>query len=79
MSEWLDRAFPLIPLSDMEVVQDGRVVGTVSASFSPYFARSKSMLFDVRPGDFKEIDGKIHASKMLGYGDLLSLEGFTPS
>lgn len=79
MSDWLDKFYKPITLERVEVIQGGRVVGTVGPYFSPHSAQSTSMMFDVRPGDFKLIGGKIHANKMLGYGDLIALEGFNPS
>ena len=79
MADWLDKAYSPIILKRMEVVQSGRVVGTVDPDFSPYSAQSNSMMFDIRPGDFKYVGDQIHANKMLGYGDLLALNGFIPS
>jgi len=79
MSDWLDKFYKPIALERVEVVQSGRVVGTVDPYFSPNSARSTSIMFDVRPGDFKLIDGKIRANKMLGYGDFMALDGFNPS
>ena len=62
----------------VQVVQHGRVVGTVPGDFDPLFIKSKSFFYDPRPGDFKH-DGKSWvASRTLGPGDLLAIPGFAP-
>jgi hypothetical protein len=54
----------------LPVVYDNRVVGTLPASFDLQFAKSKSFLYDFRPGDFMLKDNTWIASNSLGPGDL---------
>ena len=54
----------------LPVVYEGRIVGTLPASFDMRFAKSKSFLYDFRPGDFTLQDDKWLASSSLGLGDL---------
>lgn len=64
------------PQGRIPVEQDGAIVGTVPADFDPLTARSRSWIYDVRPGDFKRVGDKVIANKMLGQGDLDCLDGF---
>ncbi len=57
--------FSLLP-----VFQNGREVGTLSASWHPSDARS-SFLYEPRPGDFRREGDTWIADPMLGPGDLL--------
>ncbi|MED5545719.1 MAG: hypothetical protein VYD90_10755 [Pseudomonadota bacterium] len=66
------------PTEPMPVIQGGRVVGTVPASFHPMGFEPRSAMYDVRPGDFIEKDGAWIAANALGLGDLLAVPGFIP-
>lgn len=65
--------------SRLPVMQRGEMVGALPASFDPLHIKSKSALYDPRPGDFR-LDGKRWiAAPMLGLGDLQAVEGFQPA
>ena len=60
----------------VDVMQDGRKIGTVPPSFDPAKIKSMSLFYDPRPGDFR-LDGEVWvAAKMLGPGDLEAVPGF---
>ncbi|MGB5905760.1 MAG: hypothetical protein WBH00_23215 [Xanthobacteraceae bacterium] len=65
-----------MPTARVPVIQHGRRVGTVPGDFEPLNAKSRTFLYDVRPGDFKREGDHWVADKMLGPGDLDSLLGF---
>lgn len=58
------------------VYQHGRLVGSLPGDFSPHAVRSKSFLYDFRPGDFVEDGEGWRAHPTLGLGDLESVPGF---
>lgn len=68
-----------MPTGRVNVMQRGRLVGTVPAMFDPARIKSASFLYDPRPGDFVMVGDHWEASKMLGPGDLESVSGFIPA
>jgi hypothetical protein len=64
------------PRGRLPVRQGGELVGTVPADFDPYFIRSKSFLYDPRPGDFTREGTCWIANAALGLGDLEAVPGF---
>ena len=65
-----------LPNGRMKVFQSGQVIGTLPASFDPMSARSASYFYDMRPGDFKRVNGGWEADVSLGGGDLEAVPGF---
>jgi len=65
-----------LPTERIKVVQRGRVVGTLPPDFDPISVKSRSFLYDIRPGDFKRDGDTWIADKTLGPGDLESVPGF---
>lgn len=65
-----------MPTERVKVIQQGRVVGTVPPDFDPISIKSRSFLYDVRPGDFRREGDSWIADKMLGPGDLEAVPGF---
>lgn len=61
------------------VFQDGQMVGTVPFDFEPALIKSKSILYEPRPGDFKRTKKGWEATIYLGQGDLMSIPGFVPA
>jgi hypothetical protein len=57
----------------------GQMVGTVPFDFEPSLIKSRSMLYDPRPGDFRRTQSGWEASRSLGPGDLLCVPGFAPA
>ncbi len=68
-----------IPTGRVNVMQRGRLVGTVPATFDPAAIKSASFLYDPRPGDFIRKADHWEADKMLGPGDLECVSGFIPA
>ena len=65
-----------LDFTPVPVHQGGRTVGTLPACFCPTAFKSKSWLYEPRPGDFRK-DGNIWlASPGLGPGDLEAVPGF---
>jgi hypothetical protein len=60
----------------LPVIWHGQQVGTMPAGFDPFFAKSKSFLYDPRPGDFRRDGDTWVASRTLGPGDLEAVPGF---
>lgn len=58
------------------VYQHGEMVGTVPFDFEPALIKSRSMLYDPRPGDFRRVTRGWEASPQLGPGDLQCVPGF---
>lgn len=58
------------------VYQHGEMVGTVPFDFEPALIKSKTMLYEPRPGDFRRTKMGWEASPQLGPGDLLAITGF---
>ena len=65
-----------LPRGRVDVMQHGRKVGTVPATFEPTAVRSTSFFYDVRQGDFVRDGETWVASRMLGPGDLEAVPGF---
>lgn len=65
-----------IPSERLPVFQYGRRVGTMAPDFDPVSARSKSFLYDVRPGDFRREGDSWVVGRSLGASDLDCVEGF---
>lgn len=66
----------LLPTDRLPVTQSGRAVGTVSPDFDPAFIKSKSFLYDPRPGDFVRGGKGWKAAATLGPGDFEMIPGF---
>ena len=58
------------------VLQDGRCIGTVPASFDPLRINSQSWMYTPRPGDFERQGDAWVASLTMGPGDLEAVPGF---
>ena len=58
------------------VMQDGRKIGTVPASFDPSKIKSTSFWYEPRAGDFRQVGETWVASRTLGPGDLEAVPGF---
>jgi len=67
-----------LPTERVAVLYHGRRVGTMAADFDPLAIKSRSFLYDPRPGDFKREGDVWVASKTLGFGDLEAVPGFKP-
>lgn len=66
----------LLPKDRLPVIQCGRRVGTLPPDFDPMAIKSRSFLYDPRPGDFR-LEGKAWvASPTLGGGDFECIPGF---
>lgn len=66
----------LVPDQRIAVMRHGRKIGTVPPAFDPYLIKSKSWLYDPRPGDFRREGDVWIASNTLGPGDLEAVPGF---
>jgi hypothetical protein len=65
-----------VPTERVPVMQYGRRVGTMPPDFDPLFAKSRSFLYDYRPGDLRR-EGEVWiANRTLGASDLDLLVGF---
>lgn len=64
------------PTKRLPVVQRGREIGTMPPDFDPDFIRSRSWLYEPRPGDFRREGDKWVANQMLGPGDFEAIPGF---
>jgi hypothetical protein len=60
----------------MPVYQAGRKIGTVPGDFEPSRIKSKSFLYEPRPGDFIRETDRWVADKGLGHGDFDAIPGF---
>lgn len=60
----------------LPVTQDGRIVGTLPTDFEPTLIKSRSFLYDPRPGDFVRDGDAWVASRTLGPGDFEAIPGF---
>ena len=60
----------------LSVKQHGRVVGTLPADFEPTLIRSRSFLYDPRPGDFARKGDEWIAADSIGPGDFEAVPGF---
>lgn len=54
----------------------GKIVGTMDQDFDPGASRSRSFLYDMRPGDFIRQGDEWIAERSLGPGDLSAVPGF---
>jgi hypothetical protein len=68
-----------LPTERLPVMWHGRKVGTVPPDFDPLFIKSKTFLYDARPGDFVREGDVWVAAKNLGPGDLDAIKGFERS
>lgn len=67
-----------LPTERVAVMYHGRRVGTFPPDFDPFTIKSRTFLYDPRPGDFKREGDVWVANKTLGYGDLEAVPGFIP-
>lgn len=66
----------LIGKERIKVMHHECMVGSVPADFEPCAIKSRTVFYDVRPGDFRR-DGDVWvASRTLGPGDLDAVVGF---
>lgn len=65
-----------LPTQRVPVMHHGRRVGTLPPDFDPISVKSRSFLYDPRPGDFRREGDVWVASKSLGLGDLEAVPGF---
>lgn len=65
-----------VPKGRLPVFQCGKEIGSVPSVFDPIAIKSKSFLYEVRPGDFKRTDDGWEASNTLGPGDLDAIPDF---
>lgn len=65
-----------IPTKRAPVLQGGHQVGTVPGDFDPMAIKSRSFMYDPRPGDFVRKGDHWIASNSLGTGDLGAIPGF---
>lgn len=66
----------LVPTERLPVMWVGRKVGSMAPDFDPGRIKSRTFLYDARPGDFTRDGDTWVASKMLGPGDLEAVPGF---
>ena len=60
----------------LDLIDEGRKIGTLPGSFDPINVKSKSFLYEPRRGDFEMRGNQIHMIARLGRGDLESIPGF---
>jgi len=65
-----------MPTERIPVIHHGRRVGTMAPDFDPLTVRSRSFLYDPRPGDFRREGDTWVANRTLGPGDLDVIHGF---
>lgn len=65
-----------LPRGRVDVIQHGRKIGTVPATFDPSAIKSTSFFYSVRHGDFVRDGDAWIASRTLGPGDLEAVPGF---
>lgn len=60
------------------VMQDGHQIGWLPRDFNPdpRYIKSRSVLYDPRPGDFTRVDETWVVGRTLGGGDLEAVDGF---
>lgn len=66
----------LLPTERVAVMQCGRLIGTLPPDFDPLSIKSRSFLYDPRPGDFRREGDVWVAAPMLGSGDFECIPGF---
>lgn len=69
-----------VPVSDryLPVVYHVRVVGSLPEAWHPLEIKSKTFLYDPRPGDFVREGDKWIAARTLGPGDIEAVSDFIP-
>lgn len=69
-----------VPVSDryLPVVYLGRIVGSLPEAWHPLEIKSKTFLYDPRPGDFVREGDKWIAARTLGPGDIEAVSDFIP-
>lgn len=67
---------PTVAPRRLPVFQQDRMVGSLPSDFAPDAIRSKTFLYDPRPGDFRRQGDTWIASNMLGPGDLDAVPEF---
>lgn len=65
-----------VPTERLPVMQDGLRLGTMAPDFDPLAIKSRSFLYDPRPGDFRREGDVWIASPTLGPGDFDLIPGF---
>lgn len=65
-----------MPTERLPVIQYGRRIGTLPPDFDPSFARSKSFMYDVRPGDFVREGDSWVVGRTMGASDVDCVVGF---
>jgi len=65
-----------LPRGRVDVIQNGRKIGTVPATFEPSAIKSTSFFYSVRHGDFVREGDSWTASWTLGPGDFEAVPGF---
>lgn len=63
----------------LPVLQDGVMIGTLSADFNPARIVSRSLLYDPRRGDIVRDGSRWIAATSLGMGDLEAIADFKPA
>lgn len=65
-----------MPTERIPVIQYGRRIGTMAPDFDPASARSTSMWYDPRPGDFRREGDTWVVGRTLGASDVDCVAGF---
>jgi hypothetical protein len=65
-----------MPTERVPVFQYGRRIGTMPADFDPYFGRSVSFIYDLRPGDFTRTSDGWVVGRTMGASDVDCVAGF---
>ena len=60
----------------LDLIEDGRKIGTLPGSFDPMNVKSGSFCYKPRRGDFEMRGNQVHMIAHLGAGDLESIPGF---
>lgn len=66
----------LVPTERLPVILHGERIGTMPPDFDPNNIKSRSFMYDPRPGDFRREGGAWIASPSLGRGDIEAIPGF---
>jgi hypothetical protein len=65
-----------MPTDRVPVFQYGQRIGTMPADFDPYFGRSVSFMYDIRPGDFTRTNEGWVVGRTMGASDVDCVAGF---